>query len=504
MPLLKNARPIIVNTLGGPNMQDARAWLPASTAVNPTAPALIIGNHQWSYTELNQLAQRAAFWLQAKGIQPKDRVAVLMSNCLEYVCLVHAASLIGAVLVPLNIRLTAPELAWQINQTGSKLLVYTPEFADKVAECSQLENLEASHLLREIASPENGEVFFQLQNTAGIIFTSGTSGQPKGVTLTYENFLWSALASANRLGTLPADGWLCCLPLYHVGGLSIIQRCCLYGTTAILQNGFDLAKIQQAFDTASVTLISLVPTMLYRMINEGVKFPSSLRLILLGGAAASPELIEKCQALNLPIAPTYGLTEACSQVATMLPTGAFQKPGSVAKPLLFSSVDILNSAGNPCEPYEYGDIVVQGPTVMTGYWENAEATHKAIRARGLYTGDIGYLDSDGDIWVVQRRTDLIVSGGENIYPAEIENVLRKHPAVADCCAIGIADAEWGQVVGAAVTFQAGMSTDATDLEAFCRQALAGYKIPRRWRFVDQLPQNATGKIQRNAVAALFQ
>ncbi len=487
---------------------NAQTWLASAARANPQTPALIIGDQTWTYAELHTLAQQCAAHLHTRGIRSGDRIAVLLPNSWEYVALIHATALLGAILVPLNTRLTAAEIAWQVGHVNAVLLIYAPVSAALAADCG----IEHKVLVAEMLAGPQGEegpqtlpyetgMRLDLNSPAAIVFTSGTSGHPKGVVLTYANFLYSALGSANRIGTVPGDRWLCCLPLYHVGGLSIIQRCCLYGTTVILQNGFDMAHIQHAFASQAVTLISLVPTMLYRLIENGVRIPPTLRLILLGGAAASPDLLEKSHALGLPVATTYGLTEACSQVATLFP--AETKPGSVGRPLMFSGVEILRDDGTPAAIGEYGEVVVSGQTVMTGYDANPAATAQILRDGRLYTGDIGYLDADGDLWIVQRRTDLIVSGGENVYPVEIENTLRQHPAVADCCAVGLPDAEWGQLVAMAVVLQSGCTADPAALTAFCRQHLAGYKIPRRWAFVERLPQNATGKIQRRAVVDLF-
>ncbi|GIK66808.1 MAG: 2-succinylbenzoate--CoA ligase [Chloroflexota bacterium] len=503
------------------------SWLTSAARANPQTSALIIGDQTWTYAELHTLTQQCAAHLYARGIRSGDRVAVLLPNSWEYVALIHATALLGAILVPLNIRLTPAEISWQLTHVRASLLIYASDTAPLADACG-IENgaivsdlfspppyvwgggqgvgSDSSSPPRQMERGPGGElelrgVRLDLHSPTAIVFTSGTSGQPKGVVLTYANFLYSALGSANRLGTIPGDRWLCCLPLYHVGGLSIIQRCCLYGTTVILQNGFDMAQIQHAFRSQAVTLISLVPTMLYRLIENGIQFPPTLRLILLGGAAASPDLLEKSQALGLPVATTYGLTEACSQVATLFP--AETKPGSVGRPLMFSSVEILRDDGTPAKIGEYGEVVVSGKMVMAGYDENPTATVEILRDGRLYTGDIGYLDADGDLWVVQRRTDLIVSGGENVYPVEIENTLRQHPAVADCCAVGLPDAEWGQIVAMAVVLKGGFEADPAALTAFCRQHLAGYKIPRRWVFVERLPQNATGKIQRRTVAELF-
>lgn len=475
-------------------------WLLESTRVNPQKIALIIGEQQWTYRDLNERVEYLARTLRQRGVFAHASIAVLMPNCFEYVCLIHALARLQAVLIPLNTRLTPAEIAWQVAHTETQLLIYTAEMSDKIQDVTGTEKIYIADLWEELEQPVQ-YLALDRAAVATIMFTSGTSGQPKGVMLTYDNFFMGAMASAYRLGTQPDDKWLCCLPLYHVGGLSIIFRCALYGTTVVLQQGFDVPTFANLMHQHQVTLVSLVPTMLYRLIEAGIEFPKSLRLILLGGAAATPELIEKCRELNLPVATTYGLTEACSQVATMLPQDVYQYPGSVGTGLLFSQVEILNAEGEPMPLGEYGEVVVQSPTVMAGYYKNPEATAKVIREGKLYTGDVGYQDQQGHLYIVQRRTDLIVSGGENVYPADVENVLRQHPHVAEVCVVGIPDPEWGQRVAAAVILKAPL-TEA-ELLAYSREYLAGYKQPRVIKFVDTLPHTASGKIQRAAVKALF-
>jgi O-succinylbenzoic acid--CoA ligase len=329
--------------------------------------------------------------------------------------------------------------------------------------------------------------------------------------LTYGNHLWSAVGSAFRLGTDPQDRWLLCMPLYHVGGMAIVLRCCLYGTTVILQERFDPVAVNQALDTQGVTLVSLVPTMLHRLLEaRGERpLPATLRCILVGGAAAPPSLLEKCLALGWPLATTYGLTEAASQVATATPAQVRRKPGTAGKPLMFTQVRIVGEDGEELPPGEIGEIVVSGPTVMRGYYSAQRSAGGAQRAavsdqrsvigHPLHTGDLGYLDEEGDLWVVQRRADLIVTGGENVYPAEVEGVLLAHPGVEEACVVGIADPEWGQRVAAAVVVRPGARLTEEELIAFCRQRLAGYKQPRLLRFVKGLPRTASGKVDRAAV-----
>jgi O-succinylbenzoic acid--CoA ligase len=478
-------------------------WLTAQTIAQPDGIALIADGQTWTFRALNEAAQRLAGWLVAEGIEKGDRVAALMPNCAEAILLIHAVAKIGAVLVPLNTRQTAAEWRTPLHITAARVLIAHPETQITAEQLSDVARVLPINL--DYPDPLVAEVEIDLDALQAIIFTSGTTGQPKGAALTFGNQWYGAWASAARIGTLPADRWLCPLPLYHVGGLALVLRCCLYGITVVLERGASVEGLTASIETNGATLVSLVPTMLYRMLGEdrAVAALQRLRLVLLGGAAASPDLLEQCARLGIAVAPTYGLSEACSQVATMLPTDSQRKPGSVGKPLLFSQVEILDEHDQPQPPGVYGEVVITGATVMQGYYNQPDATAKTLRGGKLHTGDIGYLDQDGDLYLVQRRSDLIVSGGENIYPVEVENALLKHPAIAAACVVGIPSAEWGQQAAAAVVLKLETSATEAELRAFCRESLAGYKIPKVFKFVDELPQNATGKVQRRAVAELF-
>jgi o-succinylbenzoate---CoA ligase len=413
-------------------------WLTAQSRARPDGIALIADGQTWTYRALNEAARRVAGWLNSEGIRRGDMVAALLPNCPEMVLLIHAAAKIGAVLVPLNTRQTAAELRYPLQLTAAKVLITNAEtqsIADQLGDMVRVLNIvDAVH------HPDSvDEIDTDLQSLQAIIFTSGTTGQPKGAALIFGNQWAGAWASAARIGTLPDDRWLCPLPLYHVGGLALVMRCCLYGTGIVLERGANVEALTESIEKNAVTLVSLVPTVLHRMLGDdrAVAALRRLRLVLLGGAAAGADLIERCAALNIAVAPTYGLSEACSQVATMLPAESRRKPGSVGKPLPFTQIDIVNEHNQPQPSGTIGEIVITSPTVMQGYYNQPDATARTIRDGKLYTGDLGYLDAEGDLYLVQRRSDLIVSGGENIYPAEVEAALMKHPAIAAACVVGV-------------------------------------------------------------------
>ncbi len=486
--------------------EDSQDWLAMRAHLSPAAPALLWEGEWWSYAELNDHAQRDAEWLAGLGVEPGQGVALLSPNSRRFVSITHALARLGALLIPLNTRLSAPELTRQLTLAGPRLLLFDATMRE-VAAAIELPGLGRQAIEERPPALPGAAVrsfpTFRVTNLQAAVFTSGSSGAPKAALLTYENHFWSAVASAFRLGCLPEDRWLACLPLYHVGGLAILFRSCLYGSAVVLQAGFDLPAINRSLDEDGVTIISLVPTMLHRLLNARSGWPGSLRLALIGGAAASSELIERARAAGVPLALTYGLTEAASQVATMPPGGVRDKPGSVGKPLSFTRLRIVDAAGHDLPRGEPGDIVVSGPTVMTGYLEDERATAATLRDGELYTGDIGFLDEDGDLWLLQRRADLIISGGENIYPAEVEAVLRAHPGVAEACVVGLPDTEWGQLPAALVVPRPGEPLTVTELDELCRRVLAGYKRPRRFLIASEMPLTASGKPARQEVHRLM-
>lgn len=491
-------------------MASMQNWLFARFQATPSGEALFFEGQDWSYAQLYALSIRIANGLAQRGIGPGARVALLMESGPAYVGLIHACTLLGATLVPLNTRLTSKELAWQIEFSDPDLLVHAGEGAALAGTARA--GVDVTTLLGGDALPQAHATLppfrpheHRLDDTLAILFTSGTTGRPKGAMLSYGNFFHGANASAYRLGLHTDDCWLSCLPLYHVGGLAVIFRSCLYGTSIDLHRRFDPEVYWQTLAQNRVTLASLVPTMLHRLLeSQGSRlWPDSLRAILLGGAAAQESLLSRSRAAGAPVLTTYGLTEACSQVATQHPRVGQRKSGSVGKPLLFTQVRILGEDGADLPPGEIGEVAVCGPQVMQGYFRNPEATAQTLRDGWLHTGDMGYLDQEGDLFLVQRRRDIIVTGGENVYPAEVEEALRRYPGVVDACVVGVADAEWGQRVTGLIQTEDGQPLDAAALATFLRGEIAGYKIPRQLAFTDQLPQTASGKIERRQVEKML-
>jgi O-succinylbenzoic acid--CoA ligase len=483
----------------------AQDFLILRAARSPASLALRTGGQDVTYGELDELAALAAGSLREAGVGPGDRIAAVLPSGLAFVVLLHAVLRLGAAIVPLNTRLRPAELRAELLDARPRLLVTGgPRQADATQLAAELglplwllpeAPYERGPLL---AGPPAAGGPLDERAVAAIVYTSGTTGTPKGAMLSRRNFFYAAVSSAMGLGALPDDRWLLCMPLFHVGGLSIIVRSTLFGGAVLAQDGFDVLAVRKGLWDEGATCVSLVPVMLDRLISAGVAPPPTLRFALLGGAAASGDLVPRAQDLGWPVAPTYGLTETASQAATLPPREAKGRPGSAGKPLFLTEVRIEKD-GRAASPGEPGEILVKGPTVIEGYLGRPEEFRERFLDGYLRTGDIGYLDRDGYLYVLDRRDDLIVSGGENVYPAEVEAVFCRHPDVADAAVYGVTDSTWGEVPAAAIVPRAGASPAAAELLAFASEGLAGYKLPRSIRFVSSLPRNAGGKLMRRAL-----
>ena len=465
------------------------------------------GDWRLSFAQTSRkVSQTCAAILRHKALEPGDRVGVLLASPAPFILTLLALMRLRAVSAPLNTRLTSEEIAWQVKNADCRLLICERE-TSALAGAVSVDVMEMPDIDREAPAPAYREYgMMNLDDDFAIIHTSGTSGRPKAAILTYGNIYQSAVASALRLGAIQSERWLCVLPLYHVGGLSIVSRSLFYGTAIQVMppGSFDAREVNRILSDHPITLVSLVPTMLQRLLDAKRRsWNPRLRLILLGGEAPSAELVERCIADELPIAASYGLTETASQVATAMPDLVYRKPGTVGKPLRFMRARIVDKSGEDAAANEPGELLIKGGAVMRGYFGDADATENALRGGWLHTGDIAYRDEDGDLFILQRRADLIVSGGENIYPAEVERVLRQHPAVAQAIVFGLPDSQWGQRVAALIECRAGASASASEITDFARRHLAAYKRPRQIAFVEALPRTASGKIQRRDARQIF-
>jgi o-succinylbenzoate---CoA ligase len=503
-------------------------WLTRCTENMPAHLAVQCGQTRWTFAELARQTERLAGQLAAAGVHEKSRVALLAPNGLASIVFVHALTRLGAILVPLNIRLTSEELCWQLNDVRAELLVSSSDMAEHANTISSTLPTLLHAMLQTISpEPESVEVhlltsqaeaypaiqpaprpLIDLDATQVIMYTSGTTGKPKGVIITYGMQWWNASSSALNLGHSPEDRWLACLPLFHIGGLSILMRSVIYGISVVLLEKFEERAVNQAIQRDGVTIISVVAVMLQRMLTaldeegNGRYYPATLRCVLLGGGPAPRPLLERCASLHIPVAQTYGLTESCSQAVTLAPADALRKLGSAGRPLLPVQIQIRQEQ-QPAPTGEAGVIYLQGPTITPGYADRPAATAEAFQDGWFCTGDLGYLDADGYLYVLDRRSDLIISGGENVYPAEIESVLLAHPAVAEAGVCGQPDPQWGQVAIAFIKTHPTQTVDTAILLEHARQRLARYKVPRTIYFVEELPRNSSGKLLRRELPGLL-
>lgn len=483
--------------------------LPSRARRTPDAPALETSTGVWTFADLHDRARRGAAWLVA-SVSPGDApIGLLLPDDAQFAAWFHAIALAGGVSLPLNLRLTAGELSRQIGDARAGWLIGAagdPRLAELEARVPDLRACAVSaleSLPAPAAAPPGARVDpdpdadTDPDATFTVLYTSGTSGRSKGACLRRANFVASADASLERLGPVVAERWLACMPLFHVGGLSILMRSVRFGGPVRLLPRFDAAEVSDVLDAGDVAAVSLVPTMLSRLLaHRGDRpAPPGLKVVLLGGAAAAPELLARALAAGYPVCPTYGLTEACSQVATAAPPAAGVTQPQPMRPLPGTELRIVHD-GRDVPPGTPGEILVRGPTVMRGYLFDQHATAQALEGGWLHTGDIGYLDEEGGLQVLDRRDDLIVSGGENVYPAEVEAVLLEHPGVEEVGVAGIPDDDLGARVVAWIVLAPGAAPDAEPLQRHCRRRLAGYKQPREFRFVAALPRNAAGKLQR--------
>lgn len=466
-------------------------------------------------------AREAARRLARHGLREGGMAAVLCRNGLHVPPLLHAVHYVGAVYLPLNIRLSPPEIRDQLADAGCRLLI-CDEACAGLAEAvrkmqPELAILPASFLLEEGADavsgvdPDDeggdillkGEIDFSAVST--VMYTSGTTGRPKGVIHTFGNHWASAIGSALNLGLGERDRWLVALPLFHVGGLSALMKNVIYGMPVVIHDKFNPERANRAIVEQGVTIVSVVTQMLSRMLEQlgERRYPDSFRCMLLGGGPAPLSLLEACRKRGVPVFQTYGLTETASQIATLAPEFALAKLGSAGKPFFQSELKIVID-GREASPGEAGEIAVRGPNVTPGYWNNPEATARAIRDGWLHTGDIGYVDEEGFLFVLDRRSDLIISGGENVYPAEIEAVLAGHPDIAEAGVAGVPDERWGKVPVAFVRTRPGARLTEEDVKQYCAARLARYKQPARIYFVEELPRNAANKLVRKDLVRLLE
>jgi fatty-acyl-CoA synthase len=497
----------------------------------PHKEAIVCGNRRWTYQEFFQRLSRFSDYLKGMGIEKGDRVAILHSNCHCFLEVYYAIALRGAAAVPLNYRLSAGELAVIMNDAGVKALIADPRFRQTVGQIradlptvgkiiwtgdqtGELpdggRDLRYEEIVAGVSLPLS-EVDIAESDIAQIYYTSGTTGRPKGVMLTHKNVTVHALGTIAELQLTDRDVWLHAAPLFHLADAWATWAITWVGGTHVLVSDFDPPAVLAAMEREKITLTNMIPTMLNMLVNyPGVKNYDyrHLRVLLSGGASIAPEVVLRIvETFQCDYIQTYGMTETSPYLTLSLLKGHLLQK-SPEEQLCFKSktgrefiaveLKVVTDEGREIrrDEKEVGEIIVRGDTVTPGYWQLPEETEKAIKNGWLYTGDMAVMDAEGYVNIVDRRKDMIVTGGENVYSTEVENALYQHPAVLECAVVGVPDEKWGEAVQAIVVLKPAVQATEEELISFCKERIARYKAPKLIDFIAVLPKTGSGKIEK--------
>jgi long-chain acyl-CoA synthetase len=479
----------------------------------PDAAAVRLGDTALTYAELDERSARLATLLREKGLQRGDRVGVMLPNVLEFPIAYYGVLRAGGTVVPMNVLLKRREIAFYLEDSGAKLLLAWQGFceeardgaADAGAELIEVEPAAFAELLAGY-EPTPGLVDTDEEDTAVILYTSGTTGKPKGAELTHFNLSRNAeIAGRTTCVIEQGDIVLGALPLFHSFGQTVSMNASLrIGATLTLLPKFEPGEALEIMQRDRVTHFYGVPTMYGALLHHPDRESydtSALRICITGGASMPVEVLRGCeQAFGCEVLEGYGLSET-SPVASNNHPGRPRKPGSIGTPLEEVEMKVVDEDDNEVPQGEVGEIVIRGHNVMKGYWQQPEATAEAMRGGWFHSGDMAKVDEDGYFFIVDRKKDLIIRGGYNVYPREVEEVLYEHPAVQEAAVIGIPDDSLGEEVAAAVVLKQGEAADAAEIKAYVKEQVAAYKYPRKIWFVDELPKGPTGKILKREIEA---
>ena len=497
-------------------------WVQRWSELHPSKAAVIFDNQPISYRQLNRRCRRTAAWLHAIGIEKGDRVAVMVFNCPEFIDLYLACARLGAIFVPVNFRLSAPEADYLIQHSDPKLFVFDQAFVDLARQLDFSGRMPWMHLAF-IGDADTGSDLMDYssqiekyrdrqpvpteqsgpaddEDPQVIMYTSGTTGQPKGAVLSYRKTFFNCLNADIFFKLHFDDQMLVVLPLFHSGGLFIQASPILYkGATLILHGKFDPAAIYSDIETYRVTKLLGVPTVYRALLDidaQEHRDLSSLRVCAIGGEKTTPELLSRCKEHGFPLRQIMGQTET-SILLWASEEESLRKPGTVGRPVFHAQVDVFDRRRRPLPPGGVGEIVARGSIMMNAYWRDPEATRETIIGGWLYTGDLAYKDADGYFFLVDRAKDMFISGGENVYPAEVERVLRQHPAIEDVAVVGVPDDTWGEVGLAYVILKEELKSNPEEIIAYCDGRLARFKWPKSVLFCEEFPRTSLGKVRKH-------
>lgn len=486
-------------------------------------------DRRFTFTELNQRSNQVANALLASGVKPGDRVATLLKNGIEFVESYYAIAKIGAIMVPVNWRLVANEIAYILGDCGAAILIFDADFDVAVSQLQDNETVKVEQFMRVNAISSDADVPAYAQDydaiTAAapfeepeigayddellfIMYTSGTTGYPKGVMHSHRNVLWAELTSITTSDMRGEDRFLLPMPMFHVGCLVPVSQLVHRGGTGIIMRDIDMSLMFKAIEQEKVTTTMSVPALLQFMLvapERQTHDISSIRWIATGASPVPVSLLNAYKEIGISIHQAYGLTESCGPGTLLLPGDAEAKAGSCGKPQMHTEAKVVDTNGVEVKPGsgEVGELILAGQHMMIGYWNKPEATAETLKDGWLHTGDLCTLDEDGFITICDRMKDMIISGGENIYPAELENVLAGCPEVSEAAVIGVESKKWGETPLAIVVAAPGTTPTPESLKAYCKENLAGYKVPQLYERVDALPRNASGKLLKPTLREKF-
>lgn len=495
--------------------------------------AIVDGAKRFTYGEFAERVFRLAGFLHQYGIRQGNCVAILHHNSSEFLEAYFAVAQLGAILNPLNFRLAPAELAYILKDSGATLLIAADRFVPQIESIAEIEtelrmviltgneSLQISMLAvgyEEALEQSSGKIPHYPEGSdddvAHLYYTSGTTGNPKGVMLSHKNVCSHALAAIAELKFKDSDNWIHVAPLFHLADAWATFAVTWVGGKHVLVGDFEPSVVLSTIQSEKVTLTNMIPTMLNMLINtEDVASYdlSSLRVILSGGAPIAPEVVRKImETFKCDYIQTYGMTETSpyltmsilkENLSSLPPEEQFFYKAKTGRPFLGTLLKVIRESGEAVEPNdkEVGEIIVKGDIVTRGYWNNPEETAKSIRDGWLYTGDLAVVDQEGYVNIVDRRKDMIITGGENVYSTEVENVLYSHPAVLEAAVIGIPDPKWGEAVKAVLVLKQGCQTSEEEIIQFCKQRIARYKAPKSVDFLNELPKTGSGKIYKKGL-----
>jgi fatty-acyl-CoA synthase len=499
----------------------------------PEKEAVICGEIRLTYREFCDRVGRLSSFLKKAGIEKGDKVAVLHPNCHYFLEIYYAVAGIGAISVPMNYRLSPREIAFIVQDSEARVLIVAAMFRDQVdAIRSEMPGIETILWTGEMDGGAEGrdltyegvlsgsdpdgcaEVQITGEDVAQIYYTSGTTGRPKGVMLSHKNVYSHALGAIAELHLTDRDVWIHVAPLFHLADAWATWAITWVGGTHVLVREFDPKTVLETIEQAKVTITNLIPTMLNLMVHHpdaGKYDYSSLRALLSGGAPIAPEVVRKIvETFKCDYIQTYGMTETSPYLTLSILKDHLKKlpyeeqlrfKAKTGREFVNVELKVVNDRGLEIEKdeREVGEIIVRGDTVTSGYWKLPEETAKSIRRGWLYTGDMAVMDGEGYVTIVDRKKDMILTGGENVYSTEVENVLYMHSAILECAVVGIPDAKWGEAVKAVVVLKPGQKALEQEIIQFCKDRMAHYKAPKSVDFIDALPRTGSGKIQKKGL-----